>query len=78
MRFSQGRLQYYNGSFAAAEKCFQRCIAIDENDAQAWYYLGLSLAAQDQPLDAAGAFNRALDIDANLIEAKAGLRIGID
>lgn len=72
VRFEQGRLYYHNGQFSDAEIALRRCIAADSRDAQAFYYLGLSLTGQERPTDAIGAFNTALGLDPNLIEARAG------
>jgi len=70
--FNQARISYYNGSFGDAETAFRRCISLNPNDAQAYYYLGLSLTGQDRAAAAIGAFNQAVGLDPSLSEARAG------
>src|SRR2546421_10742684 len=70
--FNKGRVAYYNGNFHEAETAFRSLLAMNADDAQAQYYLGLSLTGQDRPKEAVDALNRALAIDPSLTEARAG------
>jgi tetratricopeptide (TPR) repeat protein len=72
VQFNQGRVDYYQGKFTSAEAAFRNCLNANPQDAQSHYYLGLSLAGEDKPKDAIAEFNRTLDLDPTMNEARGG------
>ncbi len=76
VHFNQGKLAYYDGRYSAAETDFRQCTDADANDAEADYYLGLSLAGENRLNDALVAYDQALTINPSLNEVRAA-RAGV-
>jgi tetratricopeptide (TPR) repeat protein len=70
---SHGRERARASDFAAAKESFERAIALDENRAPAWNYLGLVAEREGRVEDARRHYERALGIDATSVEALLNL-----
>jgi len=60
---TRGTELYYKGQYSEALKWYERAIATDTNNAEAWANKGNSLIGMGKYEDAIDAFNRALEID---------------
>jgi len=63
------------GKSASASEMFERALSLKPGDAEARYYLGYNLMAQDRYEDAYTEFRQALDIDPSLKRAKAQMEV---
>ena len=72
-RATLGNLALLQQSYAAAEAAFRRVIKARDNDAAAWYNLGLALEYQDRPREAELAYQRAVRIEPGMLAAQAAL-----
>jgi len=77
IRFQQGLFHYNDRKLPQAEEDFRALVGADPNDANAWYYLGLSELDQykeDKLNDAINSFNRSITIDPSADEVYAAAR----
>src|SRR5687767_2499755 len=71
IRFQEGLLRYSRGQLQQAEADFRAVVAEDPADAEAHYYLGLSLLDQNHPGEAVESFNQSLRLDPTADEVRA-------
>ncbi len=71
IRFQEGLLRYTSGQLPQAEQEFRAVVAEDPADAEAHYYLGLSLLDQNRPAEAVEAFDQSLRLDPTADEVRA-------
>jgi len=71
IRFQEGLLRYTRGQLQQAEQDFRSIVAEDPADAEAYYYLGLSLLDQNRPAEAVESFNQSLRLDPTVDEVRA-------
>src|SRR5581483_735532 len=69
--FQEGMLRYTNKQLPEAEEAFKKVIAVDPNDAEAQYYLGLAQVDQGKYADAIASFDRSLRLDPTRQEVRA-------
>jgi tetratricopeptide (TPR) repeat protein len=69
----KGKKLLEHGDFSAAAEQFKTATTLLPANAQAWNYLGVASQAAGQPADAAAAYQRALTLDRDLIEAHFNL-----
>jgi len=69
----KGRQLLDRGDYAAAAAQFKTATEILATNAAAWNYYGVALQCAGQPDDAAGAYQRALQLDRDLLEARLNL-----
>src|SRR5271170_2831160 len=69
----KGKKLLERGDFAAAVEQFKTATTLVPADAQAWNYLGVACQRAGQPADAASAYQRALALDRDLVEAHYNL-----
>jgi tetratricopeptide (TPR) repeat protein len=74
VRFLQGLARFRLKDFDAARELFASVLASDPLNADAAYYLGLSLEAQGRAIEAMVAFRKALAIRPGFAQAAAKLR----
>ncbi len=70
---AHGRAKARESDFAAARESFERAIALDENEATAWNYLGLVSEREGGAEEARSHYERALRLDPALVEALLNL-----
>src|SRR4051812_48610778 len=61
--FQQGLLHYSSKQLPQAEAEFREVIKSDPNDAEAYYYLGLSQLDQGKSADSLASFDQSLRLD---------------
>jgi tetratricopeptide (TPR) repeat protein len=71
IRFQEGLLRYSRGQLQQAEADFRAIVTEDPADAEAHYYLGLSLLDQNRPGEAVDSFNQSLRLDPTVDEVRA-------
>src|SRR4051812_16855163 len=69
--FQEGVLRYTNKQLPEAEAAFRKVIQAEPDDAEAYYYLGLSQTDQGKSVDAIDSFNRSLRLDPTRTEVRA-------
>ena len=69
----KGRQLLDRGDYAAAAAQFKTATEILATNAAAWNYYGVALQSAGQPDDAASAYQRALQLDRDLLEARLNL-----
>jgi tetratricopeptide (TPR) repeat protein len=69
----KGKKHLENGDYVAAVEQFKTATTLLATNAAAWNYYGVALQGAGQPVDAANAYHRALDLDRELIEARLNL-----
>jgi tetratricopeptide (TPR) repeat protein len=69
----KGKKLLERGDYAAAVEQFKTATALLGTNAQAWNYLGVASQLAGQPADAAAAYQRALALDRDLVEANYNL-----
>ena len=71
--FLKGKRDLDNGDYAAAVAQFRTATELLATNAAVWNYYGVALQRAGQPDDAANAYQRALDLDRDLFEARLNL-----
>ena len=71
--FLQGKKYLDHGDFANAAARFKTAATLLATNAQVWNYYGVALQGDGQPQAAAAAYQRALDLDRDLVEAHFNL-----
>ena len=66
-----GRAAYDRGDFDQAIDYFERAVALEPNNSEAHYYLGLAQVDQNKYNDAIESFNRSLRLDPTRQEVRA-------
>src|SRR2546421_9470947 len=61
--FQEGVLRYTNKQLPEAEAAFRKVIQAEPDDAEAYYYLGLSQTDQGKSVESIDSFNRSLRLD---------------
>jgi tetratricopeptide (TPR) repeat protein len=69
----KGKKLLERGDYAAAVEEFKTATTLLATNAQAWNYLGVACQRAGQPADAAAAYQRALALDRDLVEAHYNL-----
>ena len=69
----KGKKLLERGDYAAAVAQFKTATTLLATNAQAWNYLGVACQYAGQPADAAAAYQRALTLDRDLVEAHYNL-----
>ena len=69
----KGRKLLGQGDYAGAVAQFKTATDILSTNAAAWNYYGVALQSAGQPDDAVNAYQRALDLDRDLLEARLNL-----
>ena len=69
----KGRKLLDRGDYAGAVAQFKAATEILATNAAAWNYYGVALQSAGQPDDAVNAYQRALDLDRDLLEARLNL-----
>ena len=69
----KGRKLLERGDYAGAVEQFKTATTLLATNAQAWNYLGVACQRAGQPADAAAAYQRALALDRDLVEAHYNL-----
>ena len=69
----KGRQLLDRGDYAGAVAQFKAATEILSTNAAAWNYYGVALQSAGQPDDAVNAYQRALDLDRDLLEARLNL-----
>jgi len=71
----KGKKLLERGDFAAAVTQFKRATTLLATNANAWNYLGVALQHAEQPDESAAAYQTALRLDHNLVEAHFNLGV---
>src|SRR5262245_42505097 len=71
IRFQVGTLRYSIRRLKEAQEDFRAIVTADPADAEAWYFLGLSLLDQGLAAQAVDAFDRSLRLDPTSDEVRA-------
>jgi TonB family protein len=69
----RGRQLYLRGDSRGAVAVLREAVKARKDAAEAWYYLGLALVAEDEPKEARKSFERALKLRPDFTPARAGL-----
>ena len=69
----KGKKLLDRGDYAGAVEQFKTATSLLPTNAQAWNYLGVACQRAGQPADAASAYQRALTLDRDLVEAHYNL-----
>ena len=69
----KGKQYLDHGDYAAAVAQFKTAATLLVTNAAAWNYYGVALQRAGQPDDAVNAYNRALELDRDLLEARLNL-----
>jgi tetratricopeptide (TPR) repeat protein len=69
----KGKKLLERGDYAAAVEQFKTATTLLPADAQAWNYLGVACQRAGQPAEAAAAYQRAITLDRDLVEAHYNL-----
>src|ERR1700733_12565842 len=69
----KGKIFLDNGDFSSAVERLKTATTLLPANAQAWNYYGVALQCAGQPADAAEAYQRALALDRDLVEAHYNL-----
>jgi Flp pilus assembly protein TadD len=69
----KGKKLLERGDYAGAVEQFKTATTLLATNAQAWNYLGVAFQRAGQPADAAAAYQRALALDRDLVEAHYNL-----
>ena len=75
---SRGQRALENGDLATAESLLRQASARDPNSAEAYFYLGVALSAQEEMEDAAQAYQDALRVEPDLAEAHWNLALAFE
>ncbi|HSW45173.1 MAG TPA: tetratricopeptide repeat protein [Phycisphaerae bacterium] len=65
IQMAQGRQAYDAGKYALAEDAYLRSVTVDQNNAEAWYWLGISRKNQGKVASAAEALIKATQLEPN-------------
>lgn len=71
IQFQEGLLHYSRNDLPKAAANFRALVAANPADAEAHYYLGLTLLDSKRPAEAVESFNRSLRLDPTPIEVRA-------
>src|SRR5277367_1799491 len=73
--FLKGKKDLERGDYTAAVEQFKTATTLLPANAQAWNYLGVACQRAGQPADAVTAYQRALTLDRDLVEAHYNLGV---